>query len=127
MKKYRVMVNEQEYVVSIEPLEGEGGSAPARRPQPQTSVSASAPQPKPIPSGDASGTKLEAPLRGTILKVLVNEGATVKAGDVLFTLEALKLENEITAPDNGTVTGIFVKAGDSVETGDVLATIRVHA
>lgn len=138
MKKYRVRVNQTEYVVSVESIEdGTAGpeataeSAPAQAPEPQTSGNVAPPkeatQAREAVALDPSGVPLEAPLRGTILKVMTKEGANVQEGDVLFTLEALKLENEITAPVSGVVAQILVKQGDSVDTGDVLATFRANA
>jgi biotin carboxyl carrier protein len=60
---------------------------------------------------------------GTILAVNVTEGATVKKGDVLMVLEAMKMENEIMAPKAGTVAQVVVSKGASVNTGDVLVVI----
>jgi biotin carboxyl carrier protein len=60
---------------------------------------------------------------GTILAVNVTNGASVKKGDVLFVLEAMKMENEIMAPCDGTVNGVAVNAGASVESGSALCTI----
>ena len=60
---------------------------------------------------------------GTILKVNVQNGAAVKKGDVIFVLEAMKMENEIMAACDGTVSGISVQNGASVETGTVLCVI----
>ena len=134
MKKYRVVINQTEYVVSVEPLE-EGEqiqAAPEAQPvqEPKTSGNVAPPtqqEPaRPAAPADPSLHPLEAPLRGTILKVLTQEGASVNEGDVLFTLEALKLENEITAPVTGVVAQVLVKEGDSVDTGDILATFRTN-
>ena len=60
---------------------------------------------------------------GTILKVNVAAGQTVKEGDLLVVLEAMKMENEIFAPKSGTVTQVAVSKGASVNTGDVLVVI----
>ena len=61
---------------------------------------------------------------GNILDVKVKAGASVKAGDVLVILEAMKMENEIVAPQDGTVATINVAVGDSVEPGATLATLN---
>ena len=63
---------------------------------------------------------MTAPLAGTIWKVIVSEGQTVAAGDVLLILEAMKMETEIRAAQAGTVRGIAVKSGDAVAVGDTL-------
>jgi glutaconyl-CoA decarboxylase len=60
---------------------------------------------------------------GTILKVNVAAGQTVKEGDLLVVLEAMKMENEIFAPNGGTVSQVLVEKGASVNTGDVLVVI----
>ena len=58
--------------------------------------------------------------QGKILKVLKSQGASVKAGDVVMILEAMKMENEITAPQDGTITQISVNEGATVNPGDAL-------
>ena len=67
---------------------------------------------------------VESPMPGTILDIKVASGATVKSGDVLFVLEAMKMENEIVAPQDGTVASINVNKGDSVEAGQTLASLN---
>lgn len=69
------------------------------------------------------GAKVEAPMPGTILEVKVAVGDTVKAGQPVVVLEAMKMENDIVAPVDGKVTSIVVKKGDAVNSGDVMATI----
>lgn len=61
---------------------------------------------------------------GTILDVRTSQGQTVKEGDILFILEAMKMENEIVAPRNGTITSVTVSKGTSVQTDQVIATIQ---
>ena len=61
---------------------------------------------------------------GNILDVKVKTGASVKAGDVLVILEAMKMENEIVAPQDGTVASINVNKGDTVNSGDVLVSMN---
>lgn len=78
-----------------------------------------------LPGGTVRG--VEAPLAGTILSVRVKEGDRVKVGDVLVTLEALKLENEIASPYCGVVRSVNVSPGDSVRAGAVLATVEETA
>jgi glutaconyl-CoA decarboxylase len=60
---------------------------------------------------------------GKILKVNVEQGDTVKSGDALVILEAMKMENDIMAPIDGKVSSVKVREGDSVSTGDVLVMI----
>ena len=113
MKKYRVNVNGSLYEIEIEEM-----SAPA-------TMSAAAPAAKaaPVAAAPAGGQKVEAPMPGTILDIRVQAGQSVKKGDVLVILEAMKMENEIMAPCDGKVTGVNVRKGDSVETAALLCTI----
>ena len=64
--------------------------------------------------------KVNAPLPGNIFKVLVNEGDTVKKGDVLLVMEAMKMENNVLAEKDGTIASIKVSVGDAVLQNDVL-------
>ncbi len=71
----------------------------------------------------AAGTKVIAPMPGNILSVNVSAGQSVNAGDVMFILEAMKMENEIVAPSAGTVKQVLVSKGSTVDTDAVLAVI----
>ena len=70
------------------------------------------------------GEKIESPMPGTILSVNVNNGDTVKKGQVLMILEAMKMENEIMAPCAGKITAVAVTKGATVESGALLCTIE---
>ena len=61
---------------------------------------------------------------GNILDVKVNPGDTVKSGDILVILEAMKMENEILAPSDGTVATVNVKKGDTVNSNDLLVSLN---
>ena len=111
MKKYRVNVNGTAFEVEIEEMTG-APAAPA--------VAAAAPAAPAAPAGDE---KITAPMPGNILAVNVTAGQTVKKGDVLMVLEAMKMENEIMAPCDGTVTSVSVTKGAAVESGTLLCTI----
>ena len=75
------------------------------------------------PAAAGTGQAIKAPLPGTIIDVKVNVGDTVKQGDVVLVLEAMKMQNNIESEYSGTVTSITVKAGESVMEGSVLLTI----
>jgi len=107
MKKYKVNVNGTVYEIAIEAMDG---TAPAAAPAP----AAAAP---------AGGEKVCAPMPGTILDVKVSNGAAVKKGDILFILEAMKMENEIMAPCDGTVASLSAAKGAAVESGALLCVI----
>ena len=85
-----------------------------------TTTPQAAPQAAPAPAPTSGGTPVTAPMAGNIWKVVATEGQTVAAGDVLFILEAMKMETEVKAAQAGTVRGICVKAGDAVAVGDTV-------
>ncbi len=115
MRHYRVNVNGNAYEIAIEEITAdEAKKASAAAP------AASAPS-APVSAG---ATTVNAPMPGTILSVNVSAGATVKEGDVLMILEAMKMENEIMAPKSGKIASVNVSKSSSVKTGDVLCVIE---
>jgi pyruvate carboxylase subunit B len=79
--------------------------------------------PQKIPRGEFAGG-IKSNIQGMVLKVLVSRGASVKKGDTLLVLEAMKMENPIHSPVDGRVTEIFVDTGDVVQNGDVLLVVQ---
>ena len=71
-----------------------------------------------------SGDSVTAPMQGTVVKVAVEEGQQVSAGDLVVVLEAMKMENPVTAHKDGAITGLAVEAGAAVTQGTVLAEIK---
>jgi pyruvate carboxylase subunit B len=88
----------------------------------QVEGTAATPQQK-IPRGDVAGG-IKSNMQGMVLKVMVSRGASVKKGDVVVVLEAMKMENPIHSPIDGKVTEIFVDTGDVVSSGDVLLVVQ---
>ena len=124
MKNYRITVNGTAYDVAVEETSaGSVGAAPAA-PAPKAAPKAAAPAAAPAASGAQGSVVVAAPMPGKILSVKSQAGASVKKGEVLLILEAMKMENEIVAPQDGTVASINVATGDSVEAGDTLATLN---
>ena len=113
MKKYRVNVNGTAYEVEIEEMAGAPVAAPV-----------AAPAAAPAPAASGAGESINAPMPGNILSVNVAAGDTVKKGQVLIVLEAMKMENEIMAPRDGKVTAVAVAKGAAVESGALLCTIQ---
>ena len=116
MKYYNITVNGVAYSVSVE--ETAAGAAPVAAAAP------AAPKAPAAPAGAAGAVTVKAPMPGNILDVKVAAGASVKAGDVLVILEAMKMENEIVAPQDGTVASVNVNKGDTVNSGDVLVSMN---
>ena len=102
---YNVEVGPQGVISSVEPISAQ--TAPVQSPQ--------------LSAVDAES--VDAPLAGTIFKVLVQAGAEVAEGDVLLILEAMKMETEIRASRNGTVQDILTKEGDAVAVGTPLLSL----
>ena len=125
MKNYRITVNGTSYDVSVEELSGGAvsaapvASAPVAAPAPAAAPAAPAPA-----AGGAGSIKVSSPMPGKILAVKANVGDSVKKGQVILILEAMKMENEVVAPEDGTIASIDVTVGASVESGDTLATLN---
>ncbi len=126
MKKYNITVNGTTYEVVVE----EAGSAPSAAPVFTAPVAApaaapAAPKAAPAPAAVGGGAnKVTSPMPGTILDVKVSVGQSVKKGDVICVLEAMKMENDIPAPCDGVIASVNVQKGASVAANDVLATLN---
>lgn len=125
MKKYNITVNGTTYEVVVEEVGG-AASAPAA---PVFSAPAAAPvaapaAPKAQAPANAGATSVTAPMPGTILEIKVSQGQSVKKGDTVCVLEAMKMENDIPAPADGTVASINVQKGSSVNANDVIITLN---
>ena len=122
MKNYRITVNGTTYDVAVEET-GASTSAPVAA-APKAAAPAPAPAAVPAATGSAGSVVVSAPMPGKILSVKTEVGASVKKGDVLIVLEAMKMENEIVAPEDGTVASVNAQAGSQVESGDTLVTLN---
>jgi len=128
IKKYNITVNGNSYEVEVEEIGSEGVQV-SRAQTSQANMSMATPKPtnktasKPntAPAG-GTGT-ISAPMPGTINDVKVKVGDSVKKGQVLLVLEAMKMENEIMANIDGNITTVNVSKGASVSVGDTLITI----
>lgn len=124
--KYKVTLNGKIYEVEVE--KGEAilvdeyeAMAPAAPAPAAVPVAAPATAAAPVATPTAGANAVTSPLPGTVLEVKVTAGQKVKAGDLMFIIEAMKMENEVLAPTDGTVTKILANKGSSVETGAALA------
>ena len=134
LRKFKIAIDGKEYLVEMEELT-QGQPAPMAPPAQQvvqpvaqptaqpTPEPAAAPTPAPAPTPTAGADAIDAPMPGTILKILANVGDQVTANQPVLILEAMKMENEIVAPKDGVVTAIHVNAGDMVNPGQPLITI----
>ena len=132
MRTFQVKVNGVPYQVEVE--ETAGGFMPS----PQAAPAAAAPVPvaapvapapaampaAPVAAPVAGGEKINSPMPGTILDVRVSVGQSVKKGQVLCILEAMKMENEIISPRDGTVAQVAANKGASVNAGDPLMVLQ---
>lgn len=136
MKKLRITVDGKAYDVEVEVLGVSGASAvPQAAPAPKA-VSAApaapapaapvAPAPKAAPAAPAAPAgagDIACPLAAVVVSVDVKEGQQVNVGDLLVTLEAMKMNTPVNAPKAGTVGKIYVSAGQSVQEGQPLLAI----
>lgn len=127
--KYKVTLNNRVYEVEVEEgsamLADEYALAAPAAPAPVApAVVAAAPAAAPAPAAAAAplaaGEAVKSPMPGNILKINVAQGQSVKEGDTLIVLEAMKMENDVVAPRDGTVAQIVVTKGAVVETGSPL-------
>ena len=123
--KYEVALNGKIYEVDVTETDAVLTSVrnASFAPAPSAPAAPAAVAPSAKPQTTAEGEKIISPMPGNILSVNITEGQSVKAGDVLFVLEAMKMENDIVAPVDGTVKQIIVTKGAAVDTDAVLAII----
>lgn len=128
--KYIVTLNGKKYEVEVE--KGEATAVYAGPAEAVTEAPVPVPEAKPAPAAApaapavpaGAGDPVRSPMPGTILDVRAEVNQSVKEGDVLFILEAMKMENEVVAPRDGTITSVTVNKGNSVQTDQVLATLQ---
>ena len=133
--KYTAIVNGKTYEVEIERAStgrsighapapaAAPAPAPEAAPVPAAAPAPAAPAPAAAPSPAANGGAVVSPMPGSILDVHVKPGDTVAEGQVVVTLEAMKMEIEVKAENAGVVSAVNVKKGDMVESGSVLVTL----
>ena len=123
MKKYRVNVNGTVYEVELEEITGVAAAPVAAAPAAPAAPAPAAPA-APVAAAPAGGEKVTSPMPGNILAVNVAAGDTVKRGQVLMILEAMKMENEIMSPCDGTIASVNTQKGATVESGTLLCVIQ---
>ena len=146
MRTFKVTVNGNQYDVTVEELGAPAAApvalqpapapvpvqAPAAQPAPVQAAPAPAaqPQPQPAPAAQpaakaapAGGVQITAPMPGMVVDFKVAEGATVKKGEAILILEAMKMENDIASTADGVISFVTTK-GANVNTGDLLAVVK---
>lgn len=124
MKNYTITVNGNVYDVTVE--EKGAGAAPAAAPVMAAAPKAAPVAPKAAPKAAAGAGAIEvkAGAAGKVFKIEANVGQSVKKGDPVVIIEAMKMEIPVVAPEDGTVASIDAAVGDPVEAGAVLATLN---
>ena len=122
MKNYTITVNGNVYDVTVE--EAGAGAAPAARAAAPAARPAAAPaKPAAKPAASSGSIEVKAGAAGKVFKIEANVGQSVKKGDAVVIIEAMKMEIPVVAPEDGTVASIDVAVGDAIESGAVLATL----
>lgn len=127
MRYFHVTVNGVSYDVAIEECNNAAATAqPVTAPAPAPAAPTAAPSvvAKPQASVVSGAVQVKAPMPGNILKVNCKAGQSVKRGDVLIVLEAMKMENDICAPEDGVVSAVAVSQGATVASDDLLVALN---
>lgn len=130
MKQLKITVNGKTYDVQVEELGGTAApaaaasaapAAPVQAPAAAETVPAETSAPAVAPTEGSED--ILSPMPGSIIDVKVANGQSVKSGDVLVILEAMKMMNEIKAPHDATVAAVLVNKGDTVDSGAPLVSL----
>lgn len=122
MKNYTITVNGNVYDVTVE--ENGAGAASAAAPKAAPKAAQAAPKAAPKAAAGAGSIEVKAGAAGKVFKIEANVGQSVKKGDAVVIIEAMKMEIPVVAPEDGTVASIDVAVGDAIESGAVLATLN---
>lgn len=122
MKNYTITVNGNVYDVTVE--EGAGGTAPVAAPKATPAAAPKAAPAAPKAAVGAGSIKVSAGAAGKVFKIEASVGQTVKKGDTVVIIEAMKMEIPVVAPEDGTVASIDVAVGDAIQAGATLATLN---
>lgn len=124
MSKYRIILDGKTYEMEVEKVDGSAVAAAKAAPKAAEPVKTTEPV-KTASKVQSSapttgGNVVKSPMPGTILKVFANAGDTVKKGQSVLVLEAMKMENEIVSPRDGKITALYVAQGNAVQGNDAL-------
>lgn len=123
-RRIRITIAGQVYDVTAELLDEHAGYAPSAAPaQPPAPVMHAPRHVSPAPRPAAEGGQVLCPLSGIVVSVHVQQGQQVKKGEILVTLEAMKMNTPVWAPQDGVVASVQAQPGDRAEEGSVLVTL----
>ena len=122
MRNFLITIEGKQYEVSVEEVSSDGKVTPVVTDAAPVKAAAPVASAAPAAKAPVHGTEMKCPMPGLIVNFKVAEGATVKKGDVVVVLEAMKMENDLTSPADGVIS-FRVQKGANVDTGDVLAVI----
>lgn len=123
MKNYTITVNGNVYDVTVEE-NGAGAPAQAAAPRAAAAPKAAPAAPKAAAPAGAGSIEVKAGAAGKVFKLEASVGQSVKRGDAVVIIEAMKMEIPVVAPEDGTVASIDAAVGDAIEAGAVLATLN---
>lgn len=122
MRKFNINVNGKSYAVEVEEIGGDAvASAPVKAIPVASAPAAPAPA-APAAAPQGAGKPVNSPMPGLVKKLCFSNGATVKEGDTIIILEAMKMDTPISAPSAGVIT-YSTSEGTNIDTGAVLCTI----
>ena len=130
MSRYRITLEGKTYEMDVELISESSAVQPALRREAKAAETASKKETEPaaaptVPRSDMDGAgTVTAPMPGTVIRIAKGEGETVKAGELVLILEAMKMENEIFSPEDGTIAAMNCAEGSTVATGDILFAVK---
>ena len=128
MSKYRITLEGKTYEMEIELVPENAGAKPVGKKEYRdfkgNDVTVNVMDPSSQKKTVYNTGAVRAPMPGTVIRIEKDEGSTVKAGELVLILEAMKMENEILAPADGRITSMNCRTGETVASGDLLFEVK---
>jgi biotin carboxyl carrier protein len=122
LRKFKIKINGKTFLAEVEEIEEAEGNSPVEHKKETPSVSKEPERKR--ETFTINGGSIVAPMPGKVIAVKCSKGQSVKQGDVVLILEAMKMEQEIKSKTDGTVTEIKVSAGATVQKDDILIIVN---